>query len=110
MRVGEYAVLRQDVDDCSRGELVRVIHPNADETGKPLAPHAYETRDAVYCHGASGYRCWVLTTGLCQVAIIGDGELVVVDRTHCRHCQDRPGFDGLGRPCKTCRGSGFVLV
>lgn len=23
-------------------------------------------------------------------------------------CQDRPGFDGLGRPCKTCFGRGTV--
>jgi len=24
----------------------------------------------------------------------------------CPHCQDRPGFDGLGRVCKTCKGKG----
>jgi hypothetical protein len=24
----------------------------------------------------------------------------------CHACQDRPGFDGLGRRCKTCEGKG----
>ena len=28
----------------------------------------------------------------------------VVER--CDKCQDRPGLDGLGRPCKTCKGTG----
>lgn len=26
----------------------------------------------------------------------------------CTKCQDRPGFDGLGRKCKGCQGFGFV--
>lgn len=26
----------------------------------------------------------------------------------CGKCQDRPGFDGLGRACKYCRGSGWL--
>jgi hypothetical protein len=25
---------------------------------------------------------------------------------NCDKCQDRPGFDGLGRECKTCKGTG----
>ncbi len=25
----------------------------------------------------------------------------------CDKCQDRPGFNGLGKPCKTCKGSGM---
>ncbi len=24
----------------------------------------------------------------------------------CPHCQDRPGFNGLGKTCKTCNGTG----
>ncbi len=27
----------------------------------------------------------------------------------CPSCQDRPGFDGLGRECKTCKGKGIVV-
>lgn len=26
----------------------------------------------------------------------------------CDKCQDRPGLDGLGRPCKSCAGQGTV--
>lgn len=26
----------------------------------------------------------------------------------CTKCQDRPGFDGLGRPCKSCGGRGWL--
>ena len=26
----------------------------------------------------------------------------------CQHCQDRPGYDGLGRTCKTCEGKGTI--
>lgn len=26
----------------------------------------------------------------------------------CKKCQDRPGFDGLGKTCKGCGGSGNV--
>lgn len=26
----------------------------------------------------------------------------------CTKCQDRPGYDGLGRPCKHCRGDGWI--
>lgn len=32
----------------------------------------------------------------------------VVERTACKHCQDRPGFDGLGRTCRHCGGTGVV--
>jgi hypothetical protein len=28
--------------------------------------------------------------------------------TPCNKCQDRPGRDGLGRTCKSCRGSGWI--
>jgi hypothetical protein len=33
-------------------------------------------------------------------------------RTHrrCRSCQDRPGKDGLGRPCLNCNGSSLESV
>lgn len=29
-------------------------------------------------------------------------------QVHCRKCLDRPGFDGLGKPCKHCEGTGVT--
>lgn len=39
-----------------------------------------------------------------------DGVPKPVHYAACPNCQDRPGFDGLGRTCKTCKGSGRVVV
>lgn len=33
-----------------------------------------------------------------------------VIESRCKHCQDVPGKDGLGRPCKHCNGAGSVKV
>lgn len=32
----------------------------------------------------------------------------VVETKPCKHCQDRPGFDGLGNTCKHCNGTGSI--
>lgn len=29
-------------------------------------------------------------------------------REDCPHCQDLPGFNGLGKKCKHCKGTGFT--
>ena len=29
---------------------------------------------------------------------------------YCNKCQDRPGYDGLGRTCKGCNGTGIVTA
>ena len=34
----------------------------------------------------------------------------VAENQPCKHCQDRPGFDGLGQTCKHCQGNGFIEV
>jgi hypothetical protein len=28
----------------------------------------------------------------------------------CPHCQDRPGYNGLGKTCKTCKGTGYATT
>jgi hypothetical protein len=33
-----------------------------------------------------------------------------IQMQRCPHCQDRPGYDGLGRVCKTCKGKGETEV
>ncbi len=40
----------------------------------------------------------------CGIANVFD-----VTPKRCSSCQDRPGKDGLGRPCKACNGIGDII-
>lgn len=38
-----------------------------------------------------------------------EGKPGTPKKVRCPACQDRPGVDGLGRPCKKCKGQGTVV-
>ena len=49
-----------------------------------------------------------LVNGLYVAAERFKGLVQSLQMVHCPNCQDRPGYDGLGKPCKKCRGQGEI--
>lgn len=43
----------------------------------------------------------------CLVYQCGLANVFRIEQDICPNCHDRPGFDGLGRTCKTCKGNGI---
>lgn len=50
--------------------------------------------------------CYDSVTGFNIVAFAGEAR----EPQRCGKCQDRPGYDGLGRTCKGCGGKGWVEI
>lgn len=44
---------------------------------------------------------------LLRITAISSLAARAIETARCASCQDRPGFDGLGRRCKACAGTGW---
>jgi DnaJ-class molecular chaperone len=61
-----------------------------------------------YARDASNRPAWPATVE--HVELLERGRVIVSFPigAACLKCQDRPGKDGLGHPCKTCKGTGWL--
>ena len=88
------------------------MDPN-EKMGKPVSLRLYrvltDLRVALAEEFGVDFAFHVLGRGEMLAASAADGTVWAKTNTQdCADCQDRPGFSGTGRKCKTCSGSGFV--
>jgi len=80
------------------------LHPN--HAVAVLLGERLGKRDGVIVGGCGMDMGFHLIYSLSRT-LFPDG-FAVVETKPCGKCQDRPGHDGLGRPCKHCGGKGVI--